>query len=230
MIATGLRPRCALGVVCALLLVAAACGGSGDDSSTEKARNRTTATTHTTTATTQATTAATGGPACTGAPAPVRYDHVIVVVMENKSWGDVLKGQGQWLTARKNECFTATNFVQSASPSRPNYIALVAGATYGCEGSNADPPGGCTPPSPSLFKQVIDAGGTAKNYLGGAPSACGVVSGGRYAVKHAPWPYFADEQRAVHRQRPGGRLFRLPRSRAPADARLRQPRPLRRHT
>ncbi len=131
---------------------------------------------------------------CKGAAAPDRYDHVVVVVMENKVWSGVLNGQGPWLTALKNECSTATNYAQAGSPSRPNYIALAAGATYGCEGSNSDPPGGCTPPSPSVFKQVIDAGDTAKNYLGGAQSACDPTSGGRYAVKHAPWPYFADER------------------------------------
>ena len=131
---------------------------------------------------------------CKGVHAPARYDHVVVVVMENKRWSDVLNGQGPWLTARKNECSTATNYQQAGSPSRPNYIALTAGATYGCAGSNSDPPGGCTPPSPSVFKQVIDAGGTAKNYLGGAQSACDLTSAGRYAVKHAPWPYFADER------------------------------------
>lgn len=131
---------------------------------------------------------------CKGVRAPDRYDHVVIVVMENKQWSDVLNGQGPWLTARKNECTTATNYAQAGSPSRPNYIALAAGATYGCEGSNDDPPGGCTPPSPSVFKQVIDTGGTAKNYLGGAQSACDLTSGDRYAVKHAPWPYFADER------------------------------------
>src|SRR3954454_1986613 len=131
---------------------------------------------------------------CKGVNAPDRYDHVVIVVMENKRWSDVLNGQGPWLTERKNECATAVNYQQAGSPSRPNYIALTAGATYGCEGSNSDPPGGCTPPSPSVFKQVIDAGGTAKNYLGGAQSACDLTSGGTYAVKHAPWPYFADER------------------------------------
>jgi len=131
---------------------------------------------------------------CKGATAPDHYDHVVIVVMENKRWSDVLNGQGPWLTARKDECSTATNYQQAASPSRPNYIALTAGATYGCEGSNEDPPGGCAPPSPSVFKQVIDAGGTAKNYLGSAQSACDLTSGDRYAVKHDPWPYFADER------------------------------------
>jgi hypothetical protein len=132
--------------------------------------------------------------ACSGAKARARYDHVVVVVMENKVWSDVLNGQSPWLTARKRECHTVTDYEQAGSPSRPNYIALTAGATYGCEGSNDDPPGGCTPPSPSVFKQVIDAGGTAKNYLGGAQVSCDLTSEGRYAVKHAPWPYFASER------------------------------------
>jgi hypothetical protein len=36
-----------------------------------------------------------------------------------------------------------------------NYVALAAGATYGCEGSNDDPPGGCTPPSPSAVESML---------------------------------------------------------------------------
>lgn len=131
---------------------------------------------------------------CKGTASPARYEHVVIVVMENKKWSDVLNGQAPWLTARMKECQTATNYVQAGSPSRPNYIAMVAGSKFGCEGSNADPPGGCAPSSPSLFKQVIDAGGTAKNYLGGAQSACDQTSEGKYAVKHAPWPYFVDER------------------------------------
>ncbi len=190
------RPLRAAIIGCTVLLVAAACGGSSDDA-TGTPHATTTSDSPTSAAGTDTSTATAGTgastPACRGAPAPARYDHVVVVVMENKSWGDVLEGQSPWLTARKDECFTATDFAQSASPSRPNYITLVAGASYGCEGSNADPPGGCTPPSPSLFKQVIDAGGTAKNYLGGAQSACDLTSSGQYAVKHAPWPYFTHE-------------------------------------
>ena len=64
---------------------------------------------------------------CKGVAAPDRYDHVVIVVMENKRWSDVLNGQGPWLTARKNQCNTATNFAQAGSPSRPNYIALDRG-------------------------------------------------------------------------------------------------------
>src|SRR5690242_4743517 len=68
---------------------------------------------------------------CKGTAAPDHYEHVVVVVMENKTWSDVLNGQGPFLTALKDRCATATNYQQSASPSRPNYIALTAGATYG---------------------------------------------------------------------------------------------------
>ena len=71
---------------------------------------------------------------CKGVAAPDRYDHVVIVVMENKRWSDVLAGQGPWLTARKNECNTATNYAQAGSPSRPNYIALTAGRPTGVRG------------------------------------------------------------------------------------------------
>ena len=184
------------GAPCCFL--AAACGGSGDDSAGQS-RSTPTSDSPTSVAGTETSTtiAGTGAstPACTGAPAPARYDHVVVVVMENKSWSGVLEGQGQWLTARKNECFTATDFVQSASPSRPNYIALVAGATYGCEGSNADPPGGLH----TSVAVVVQAGhrrGRHREELSRrrAVSPGDLTSSGQYAVKHAPWPYFANER------------------------------------
>src|SRR5437763_17103432 len=81
--------------------------------------------------------------------------------MENKNYGDVIgNAAAPWLTGVSKSCASANHYADVASPSRPNYIGMTSGNTYGCEGSDADPPANCTPPSPSLFKQVLDNGGT----------------------------------------------------------------------
>jgi Calx-beta domain-containing protein/phosphoesterase family protein len=131
---------------------------------------------------------------CTAATPPAHYQHVIIVVMENKNYGQVIGNVGApWTTALSKSCASANHYADVASPSRPNYIAMTSGGTFGCEGSDADPPGNCTPPSPSLFKQVLDSGGTVLSYAESMTSNCQTTSSGEYAVKHNPWPYYSAE-------------------------------------
>jgi hypothetical protein len=159
----------------------------------------TTTTAPTTTTSAAASTTSPGVPSapCTGAPAPARYTHVVVVVMENKRLDQVLgTPDAPWFDERARECGVVTRYAQVASPSRPNYIAMTSGTVAGCAGSNADPGASCRPPSPSLFRQVLDRGGTVVSYAESAPTNCALVSSGRYAAKHNPWAYFADERAA----------------------------------
>jgi phospholipase C len=131
---------------------------------------------------------------CVASSAPSTYAHVVIVVMENKKYSSVVgAATAPFQTSLAKSCASANHYAQAASPSRPNYIAMTSGNTYGCEGSNADPPGGCAPPSPSLFKQVVDTGRTVRLYAQGMTSNCETVSHGLYAVKHNPWPYYASE-------------------------------------
>lgn len=118
------------------------------------------------------------------------YNHVVVIVMENKVYNSVIGSpSAPFLTNLSQQCGTATNYAQSSSPSRPNYIDMVSGSVQGCAGSNADPPS-CQTTSDNVFRQVIDGGGTAKSYIEGMTTNCQYTSGGVYATKHNPWPYF----------------------------------------
>jgi hypothetical protein len=140
-------------------------------------------------------TATIGSQLCRTAATPAHYQHVVVVVMENKRYGDVIGNAGApWLTSIARGCATATRYQAVSSPSRPNYIAMTAGNIFDCAGSDADPVvGNCHPTSPSLFEQVIDAGGTAVTYAEGMSGNCDAASHGTYAVKHNPWVYFSAE-------------------------------------
>lgn len=132
---------------------------------------------------------------CQGATAPAKYDHVVLVVMENKHYTDVIGNpSAPWITNLAKSCATDKAYAQAASPSRPNYLAMTAGSIFNCAGSDADPAvGNCTPTSGSVYKQVIDNGGTALAYAQGMNGNCDMTSHGNYAVKHNPWPYFSSE-------------------------------------
>jgi acid phosphatase len=144
----------------------------------------------------QTRTASVIGDLCRNAAPPTHYRHVVVVVMENKHYADVIGDPGApWTTKIARGCATAKSYAQVATPSRPNYLALAAGSTFDCAGSDADPViGTCNPTSGSLFKQVIDGGGTAISYAEAMTGNCDMTSHGTYAVKHNPWPYFAAER------------------------------------
>ena len=118
------------------------------------------------------------------------YNHVVVIVMENKPYNAVIGDPAApYLTNLAQQCGTATSWSQSSSPSRPNYIDMTSGSVQGCAGSNADPPS-CQTTSDNIFRQVIGSGGTAKSYIEGMTSNCQYASGGVYATKHNPWPYY----------------------------------------
>src|ERR1051325_10789075 len=63
---------------------------------------------------------------------PARYDHVVWIVMENKSFGDVIgSSSAPFTTALASACGLAENFHAETHPSLPNYIAMTSGSTHG---------------------------------------------------------------------------------------------------
>jgi acid phosphatase len=88
----------------------------------------------------------------------------------------------------------ASNYVAVAHPSLPNYLALAAGTTFGV--SDDAGPSAHRLAGPTVFDLALAAGKTARVYAEGMVSNCTAKSLARYAVKHNPWPYFADGQAA----------------------------------
>src|SRR5262249_22660407 len=75
---------------------------------------------------------------CTGTTAPTTYQHVVIVAMENKIYTGVIgNAAAPFQTALAKACASANHYATAASPSRPNYIAMTSGDTYGCQGSDA---------------------------------------------------------------------------------------------
>lgn len=127
--------------------------------------------------------------AVSGADRVPRLQHVVVIVFENKERGDVL-GSGaapvfDQLAARYAQ---ATNDRAVAHPSLPNYLALISGSTHGVVDDCED----CPQSGPTIGSQLTERGRSWGAYVEGYPSSP------RYAKKHVPFLYFADEIAHVH--------------------------------
>jgi phosphatidylinositol-3-phosphatase len=119
-----------------------------------------------------------------GSP-PARYDHVVWIVMENRSYSDAIGAP--YIHGLATACGLATNFHAEAHPSLPNYVAMTSGSTQGIH----DDAGPAQHPltAPSIFSQL---GGGWRALEDAMPSPCLRADSGRYAVRHNPAAYFAN--------------------------------------
>jgi phosphatidylinositol-3-phosphatase len=129
--------------------------------------------------------ASTGAQAASSVPA---FDHVIVIVFENKEATSVLgNASAPTFNAYARRFVSMTRYYGVAHPSLPNYLALVSGSTQGIRTDCT----GCVVSAPSLPDTLAAAGRTWKAYAEGLPRAgyLGATSG-RYAKRHNPFAYF----------------------------------------
>jgi hypothetical protein len=136
------------------------------------------------------TTSVSRSPASTTPPTPATAPHVMVVMMENKDYNEVI---GQTST----EPFTnslatgyglATDSNAMTHPSLPNYLAIASGSTQGVSVDEAPSASGVFG-GPTLASQLSGAGLSAKAYAEDLPSDP-TNDSGEYAVRHNPWEYF----------------------------------------
>jgi phosphatidylinositol-3-phosphatase len=137
-----------------------------------------------------ATTTTEPGPCGTVTSAPT-YTHVIWILMENHSFGDIIgnTAQAPFINTLAGECGLATNYHNVSHPSLPNYIALTSGLSgRQLKPFNPDcnPSKKCSTSAPSIFGQ----GESWKAYEESIPSNCAPANSGEYAVRHNPPPYY----------------------------------------
>ena len=110
--------------------------------------------------------------------------------MENRSYSAVLGSshQAPALAAYARACGLATNYHAIAHPSLPNYIAAVAGSTFGIRTDCA--PSACPVRHSSLFAQVTRAGHRWTGYAQNMSMNCDHASYDSYAARHNPPVYF----------------------------------------
>jgi phosphatidylinositol-3-phosphatase len=108
--------------------------------------------------------------------------HVFVIVMENRSYGQVV-GNG-YIAQLAAQYGVATDYHGVSHPSLPNYLAMTSGSTWGIadDGFHALPAGG-------LGAQLTDAGIDWRAYMEGMNDGC-FNSRSPYALKHNPFAYY----------------------------------------
>jgi hypothetical protein len=122
-------------------------------------------------------------------PKVPRFEHVIVVVFENKERSDVLgSSAAPTFDSLARRYAQLSNYRGVAHPSLPNYLALVSGSIQGIHDDCTD----CVVNAVSLADTLAKADRTWKTYAEGLPSPGFTGAGaGAYAKKHNPFLYFA---------------------------------------
>ena len=122
------------------------------------------------------------------------YDHVLVVVMENHSYGQVVgSASAPYITALATQGANFTKSYAIEHPSEPNYLDLFSGANQGVTDDSCPH----TFSTDNLGSQLIAAGLTFTGYSEGLPAAGSTVcSAGTapntYQRKHNPWVNFSN--------------------------------------
>ncbi|HEY1594487.1 MAG TPA: alkaline phosphatase family protein [Thermoleophilaceae bacterium] len=129
--------------------------------------------------------------------APRHYDHVVWIVMENKSYSDLVGGSPDSAFTRSlaASCGAATNFHAEAHPSLPNYIAMTSGSTHGVHDDAA--PSSHSLKGPSIFSQL---GSRWRALQESMPKPCLRSATTLYAPKHNPAAYYTGITAACSRQ------------------------------
>ena len=125
-----------------------------------------------------------------------RFDHVVVVVLENKAYSQLVgAGNTPFLTHLAATGAVLTHSYAITHPSQPNYLALFSGSTQGLTDDSC-------PHSyrgPNLAGALLAAGDTFTGYSQSLPSVGYTgCSSGAYARKHNPWVNFPALPSAVN--------------------------------
>src|SRR5258708_2304235 len=135
--------------------------------------------------------AAVGGGTASAANGVPRYDHVVIVMEENHSYGEII---GSSSAPYINNTLAAGGalFTQSFAiehPSEPNYLDLFSGSNQGVTDDNCPQ----TFSTENLASELAAASQTFTGFSEDLPSAGSTVcTSGAYARKHAPWINFTN--------------------------------------
>ncbi|MBR7828814.1 acid phosphatase [Actinospica sp. MGRD01-02] len=126
-----------------------------------------------------------------------RPGHVVVVMMENHSYSDIIGNpDAPYINALAAQGASFSRSYAVTHPSEPNYLALFSGSTTGLDDDSCPH----TYTGPNLASELAAAGLTFTGYSESMPSdgytGC---SAGEYARKHNPWVNFTNVPSADNR-------------------------------
>lgn len=111
---------------------------------------------------------------------PPTYDHIVVVIDENKNYSDVIgNSAAPFINSLVASGTLFTSYSAVTHPSEPNYLALFSGSTQGV----ADDGTYFFPNTPTLAGELVQAGYTFTGYAESSSTR-----------SHDPWESFGDSQ------------------------------------
>jgi hypothetical protein len=126
------------------------------------------------------------------------FDHVLIVVLENQAYVSAIKDS--YLKRLADEGVEFTNFRALGHPSYPNYLAMIAGSTFGIHGIFGDDQKDI--PDDAQHRTIGDFLDW-KNYAEDYPPKPGegpyLYDSGKYARKHVPFMSFQKVQKQEFR-------------------------------
>ena len=118
-----------------------------------------------------------------------RFDHVVVLVMENKDYGEIVENRDEapYFNELADRYALVRHFHAIHHPSLPNYLAMLGGSTFGIDSDCTS----CHVAAYNLVDQLERHSLTWKAYLEDIRFPCynGATSGA-YAKRHNPFMYF----------------------------------------
>jgi phosphoesterase family protein len=132
---------------------------------------------------------------CIGAAAPARWNHIVVLMFENKTYNQVI-GPAPYITSLASHCATAPNWMDSDFRvdgssdghyvSKPSYATLTNGLPPSVHGLTSDAYSATTDVD-NLYNQLNLAGLSFKDYYEGPEGGCDAHFDGSY---HDPIRYY----------------------------------------
>ena len=126
-------------------------------------------------------------PAPTSLPLVPNFKHIVIVIFENREFGNVIGSPKMpYFNLLASSYTLLTQHYAVTHPSLPNYLALIGGDTFNIT-SNCE---NCFVDAPSLPDLIEQSGRTWKTYQEYMPEPCYAGSTLLYVQKHNPFYYF----------------------------------------
>jgi hypothetical protein len=127
------------------------------------------------------------------------YDHVVVVVLENHGYDQILAGPAPWINGTlRPQGANITGAFGIQHPSQPNYYWLFSGSNQGIVSDT--PPTAPFIAAPNLATSLAAAGRAFRGYLDDFHAGDDLYTDTtNYAVRHVPWLGFSNVAASVSR-------------------------------
>jgi hypothetical protein len=134
---------------------------------------------------------------CIGTSAPAKWNHIVVLIFENKNYNEVI-GPAPYITSLANKCASSANWNDANNKvdgapdgnykSKPSYATLTNGISPSVHGITDDTYSTTTSVD-NIFNQLNESGMSFKDYYEGEAGGCEVRFSGDY---HDPIRYYTN--------------------------------------